>query len=316
MKRRQFLKHSAIAAGSLYLMQSPSLFGSDEDSVKPELAITIDDPNYTMSPLLAAMARNRKILENLEKHNLKAALFVCGKRVDTPQGQKLLQSWDSAGHLICNHTYSHYYYHSDEIDIPTYLEDIDCCDKMIGEYDNYTRLFRFPYLKEGDTAAKRDCAREYLRTHDYRHGYVTIDASDWYVDQRMSRRLRENKSADISRYYDFYLQHIQERAKYYSELAAQFYKKPIKHTLLIHHSLLNALFLDQLLTDLKTAGWSLIDADKAFEDPIYKREPNILPAGESIIWALAKETGKYDDILRYPGEDSQYEEQKMDSLGL
>ena len=155
-----------------------------------------------------------------------------------------------------------------------------------------------------------------LKNHNYKHGYVSIDASDWYVDQRLSKRLEADKSADRSAYYNFYLRHLLERAKYYSELAAKFYDRPIRHTLLIHHSLLNSLFLDQLLSDFKSAGWSLVDADKAFDDPIYRKEPDIIPAGESIIWALAKETGKYDDILRYPGEDSQYEKQKMDELGL
>jgi hypothetical protein len=44
--------------------------------------------------------------------------------------------------------------------------------------------------------------------------------------------------------------------------------------------------------------------------------PKIVPAGESLIWALAKETGKFDKVLRYPGEDSEYENAKMDKLGL
>ena len=51
-------------------------------------------------------------------------------------------------------------------------------------------------------------------------------------------------------------------------------------------------------------GWSVIDADKAFRDPVFQREPDIVPAGESLVWALAKETGRYEALLRYPGEDS------------
>jgi len=41
--------------------------------------------------------------------------------------------------------------------------------------------------------------------------------------------------------------------------------------------------------------------------------PDILPAGESLIWALAKETGKFEKELRYPGEDDVYESPKMDA---
>jgi hypothetical protein len=38
--------------------------------------------------------------------------------------------------------------------------------------------------------------------------------------------------------------------------------------------------------------------------------------GESLIWALAKQTGRFDHELRYPGEDDVYENPKMDALRL
>jgi peptidoglycan-N-acetylglucosamine deacetylase len=47
---------------------------------------------------------------------------------------------------------------------------------------------------------------------------------------------------------------------------------------------------------------------------MYAMEPIIMPAGDSIVWALAKERGIKG--LRYPGEDSVYEEPKLRSLGL
>jgi hypothetical protein len=66
----------------------------------------------------------------------------------------------------------------------------------------------------------------------------------------------------------------------------------------------------------KTKGWKLIDAEEAFTDPVFNSEPQVAPAGESLIWALAKETGKFESLLRYPAEDSVYEKPKMDALGL
>jgi peptidoglycan-N-acetylglucosamine deacetylase len=63
-------------------------------------------------------------------------------------------------------------------------------------------------------------------------------------------------------------------------------------------------------------GWNLSDAKWAYADPVYDRQPDILPAGESLIWSLAKETGKFEKELRYPGEDDVYESPKMDALGL
>ena len=58
----------------------------------------------------------------------------------------------------------------------------------------------------------------------------------------------------------------------------------------------------------------MIDAEVAFKDPIYKRSPKNIPVGKSLVWALAKEKG--DSSLRYPAEDSIYEKDEMDRLGL
>ena len=60
----------------------------------------------------------------------------------------------------------------------------------------------------------------------------------------------------------------------------------------------------------------MIDAEEAYKDQIFLESPENIPAGESLIWALAKESGKYDSLLRYPAEDSRYEKQQMDTLGL
>lgn len=74
------------------------------------------------------------------------------------------------------------------------------------------------------------------------------------------------------------------------------------------------MFLDDLIKMYKKKGWRVIDAEVAFKDPIYKRSPENIPAGESLVWALAKEKG--DSSLRYPAEDSIYEKEEMDLLGL
>ncbi len=64
----------------------------------------------------------------------------------------------------------------------------------------------------------------------------------------------------------------------------------------------------------KSKGWEIVSVTAAYKDPIYKEIPSY--AGESLIYALAKDSGIYHDILRYPAEDSKYEKDKMDALGL
>ena len=130
----------------------------------------------------------------------------------------------------------------------------------------------------------------------------------------MVKRLRENPNADISGFRDFYLNHIWERAQFYEKLSMEINGRHIKHTLLLHHNLAAALFIDDLIKMFKEKGWEIVSASEAYEDPIYKEIPKY--AGESLIYAQAKEAGKYENILRYPAEDSRYEKDIMDKLGL
>jgi hypothetical protein len=155
-----------------------------------------------------------------------------------------------------------------------------------------------------------------LKEHGYRVGHVTIDASDWYVDQRMRAREQREPKADPSPYRDYLISHLLDRARFYRQLALDVLGHDVRHTLLVHYSVMNAQFLPDILAAFEHAGWQWINAEHAFQDPVFLREPKTLPAGESLIWALAAETGKFKDRLRWPGEDDVYEKPKMDALGL
>jgi hypothetical protein len=86
--------------------------------------------------------------------------------------------------------------------------------------------------------------------------------------------------------------------------------------LLLHHNITSALFLPDVMAAFENAGWRWISASTAFEDPVFSRAPETLPAGESLVWSLAAEAERFGDRLRYPGEDGRYEAQRMDALRL
>jgi len=279
------------------------------------VAITMDNPNSKPSPMLSAEERDLRILSTIADNHLKVILFAQGKQIEDSQGAALLQRWNDAGHIIGNHTYSHISYNTD-ITEEQYETDVLKNEKILEPYPNFTKIFRFPFLKEGNTLSKRDGFRKFLHDHHYQNGSVTIDCSDWYINGRLEKRLAQNPNADINPYKEYYLQHIWSRAQYYDKLAFEVLGRSPNHTLLVHHNLLNALFLKDIIQMFKDKGWKIIDADIAFQDPVFRLVPNTIPAGESLIWALAKETGRYDDQLRYPGEDGYYEKDAMDKLGL
>jgi len=281
-----------------------------------EIAITMDDPKLDVLAGMPGTEINRRILTALDAAHLKAALFVTGMRIDNPDGTALLREWDSAAHLICNHSYSHRNYNAPEITYDWFAADFLKDEQLIRGYKHFTRRFRFPVLKEGDTAEKRDRFRALLREHGYGVGHVTVDASDWYIEARMRARLEKDPRADTGPYRDYYVAHMRDRARYYRQLARDVLGRDIRHAVLIHHNLLSAMYLADMIAGLRQDGWKWIDAAEAFQDPVFGREPKIVPAGESLVWALAKETGRFEDRLRYPGEDGDYEKPRMDALGL
>ena len=313
MNRRTFTKSLAFSTVALGFGGIPTLA---HRPAAPQFSITMDDFNWRNPVKLTAAERNESILNTLQSHSIKAAAFVVGRNIDSDEGKQLLSRWDKAGHLIGNHTYSHQNYNARETVVADYLQDILHAEELLKQFPRFQKYFRFPALKEGDTAAKRDAMRAFLAEHNYRVGHVTIDNSDWLVDQHLTTRLKKDPNADVKPYRDFYMEHMWARAEYYDALARRVLNRPVKHTVLVHFNLLNGLFLNDLITMLKSKGWQPIDAEEAFTDPVFSAKPNVLPAGESIVWSLAKEKGTIAKSLRYPAEDGEFENARMNKLGL
>ncbi len=285
-------------------------------SGKPKISFTFDDGSISDMPGYKLETWNQLLLDELKKNDLKAILFACGSKLSGEKGKYVMSSWDKAGHKIANHTFSHPYFNSKKITLEAFEGELLKNDSIIRSYKNFYPYFRFPFLKEGDTPEKITGFREFLKKQDYRNGYVTIDASDWYIDGRLVNKLKTDPKADLSGYKKYYIEHLYNRALFYDSLATQLTNRKISHTLLLHHNLAAALFLDDLITYFKSKGWEVRDADKAYLDPVFDNQPANVPAGESLIWAMAKQSGKFEKVLRYPGEDGEYEKTAMDKLGL
>jgi hypothetical protein len=200
------------------------------------------------------------------------------------------------------------------MDLPTFVADAERMDGLLRAIPGFTKLFRFPYLKEGDTQPRRDGFRAWMKARGYRNGAVTIDASDWYYDQRYRAWREGHPSGDASGFRDAYLAHLWDRAGYYEGLAQGLGLKGVTHTLLLHTNELNADFLPEVIGMFRGRGWRVVDARAAFRDPVFRRAPATLPAGESLLWSLARERNLPG--LRYPAEDGDYEKPRLDALGF
>lgn len=263
---------------------------------------------------MSGEVRDAAIRAALERHKIKAGGFVAGKYVDDKISPRILSAWSDDGHIIGNHSFSHPYFSGKSPD--AFMADILKCEPLLSRYSGFRKLFRFPYLAEGKTQEGRDEMRALLKQHGYANAHVTIDTSDWYIDNRLKARLKADPSAQIAAYKRFYLDHIWERANFYDGLAQSLFGHSIDHTILLHHRLTTGLFLDDMLSMFRARGWQLIDAKTAFASPVFAMEPDVVPAGQSLIWSLAKADGRFEKFLRYPGEDGDYEASKMDAANL
>src|SRR5689334_24006891 len=97
-------------ACSVFLIQSlfeqPALAQANNKS-KPKIAFTFDDGATNDIGKYKLEEWNQLLLDNLKKHHLRVILFSAGYNKENEKGKYLLSSWNDAGHLIGNHTYSH-----------------------------------------------------------------------------------------------------------------------------------------------------------------------------------------------------------------
>lgn len=256
----------------------------------PQLAFSFDDgPRLAETPLLSPSERNEALLAALREAKVKAALFVTvGNGADRPAGRALLEAWGREGHAIANHTVSHPDFGKREVSLEAFQAELLGCDEVIRSVPGYRKWFRFPYLREGSPDAKRIAFAKFLAKQGYRNGHVTLDTSDWRLDQVLRERLEKDPKADLEVFRKAYLGHLKQRADAYRALSRRLFDRDVAQVALLHHNLLNALFLKDAIAQFRAEGWEIVDPQTAYADPVYALEPKEQAAGQSLLVALAR----------------------------
>lgn len=96
--------------------------------------------------------------------------------------------------MIGNHTASHRSLAAPEVSLDGFIADVETADDALRGLSTFVPMLRFPYLKEGDTLAKRDGMRAWMKRRGYRPAPVSIDASDWYYNRIYAGHLATGES--------------------------------------------------------------------------------------------------------------------------
>jgi hypothetical protein len=200
--------------------------------------------------------------------------------------------------------------------LAAYTAEIQACDAVIRTLPGFRPWFRFTFLREGDTPEKRDGMRAFLREKGLRNASVTLDTSDWRLDSALRTVLNARPDADLEPFRKTYLAHVRQRAETYRDLSRRLFGRDIPQVLLLHHNLLNALFLDDVIAQFKAMGWSLTDPEKAYQDFVFTLEPQRPAPGQSLLLSAARSLG-----YKVPGwerlvDDGDAEIEALERAGL
>ena len=276
------------------------------------MSITVDDFTQSFATGLSLEERHANILEAFDVVGHKAAGFVTGRFVDNEWGRGVVEDWLSRGHEIGNHTWSHP--HADEMSTTEYLADIAKNKAYLSSISGTNAYFRFPYLDDGKDRSQQTALFSGIKDMGLQNAPVTIDTIDWFTNSRLEKALRNDPNADLTPYREYYVEMCVKLSNHADDVGRRLGNIGLTHLMLIHHNVLNGLFLKDVLLALKADGWFFEDAKTTLSMRGYHEVPSEPTKGRSWLTMEGKRRGVTPPP--YPVEYRGFGRKTMDALGL
>jgi peptidoglycan/xylan/chitin deacetylase (PgdA/CDA1 family) len=240
------------------------------------IAFSFDDVPRDRGAFLEPDERPRLLIEALQTAGIEQAVFFInpGRITAHDNDAADIAAYAKAGHVLANHTARHSKLSA--ISASAFLADIDAAETWLKSQPNYRPWFRFPFLDEGQKdRAKRDAVRTGLKKRGLMNGYVTVDASDWYLEDQAIAAANAGRIMDWNALRDLFVESYLESANFSDNLARRTLGRAPVQMVLLHETDLAAMFVDDLASALKADGWTIVTADEAYRDPIANMEPDV-----------------------------------------
>ena len=256
------------------------------------IALTFDDIPRNAGAFLTEDERTTRLIAGLERAGVEqAAFFVTTGNLDsTTGGAERIARYVAAGHVLANHTHSHW--HLSEVTAEQYLADIDRAAAWLAPQAANRPWMRYPFLDEGGSdQAKVAAVRAGLAARGLSNGVVTIDASDWGYDDMATQAKAAGQPIDMAALGELWVESHVQSAEFNDDLARRVLGRSPAHVMLLHEADVTALYVADLVAALRANGWSIITADEAFADPLAKMLPDVPSAQGTITEMVAWERG-------------------------
>jgi peptidoglycan/xylan/chitin deacetylase (PgdA/CDA1 family) len=259
-----------------------------------KIALTFDDlPGLGPSGYWRPREISRTILRTLADHNIKAAGFVVGEKIDDNLSNfVVIEDWAAQGHILGNQT------HADvdlnELSADEFLEHLNdgqnYLRRLSRAFEFDYRYLRFPFLHQGNTERNKNKVVKALYKSDYKIAHVTVKTSDYRFNQFYVER--EGDSDKLSQLKILYLDHITQALDYAESQSEAVFGRNINHILWLRSGLATAQFLEDLIADLRDRGYQFISFPEALSDPAFQTEETYVgPLGLSFIDRVAASRG-------------------------
>lgn len=292
-----------IATISLLLLSAYSAIAQTQ-----EVAITVDDlPSHgALPPGMSRVDVATGILKTLKDHQApKVYGFVNAKKLEQhPEDMEVLRLWRAAGYPLGNHTYAHL--SLNESSAEEFEQNVAANEAVLRTLMDHKdwHWFRYPFLWEGDTLAKRHAVREYLRDNKYRIAQVTIDFEDYLWNGPYARCLEKKDERAIDWLKSSYMSTAAEYITLSREMARLVYGRDIRHVLLIHIGGFETVMLPRLLDSLKERGFKFVTLPEAEKDPAYESDPDMaLKEGGTLLDQMMEAKQ-----IKFPANSKPYEQ--------
>jgi peptidoglycan-N-acetylglucosamine deacetylase len=276
----------AVAGASVGQAQTPAQ--------AKRIALSFDDVPRGRGAFFTPDERTARLITGLRRAGVRqAAFYVVPGQIgvdDGVGGAERIQAYVAAGHVIADHSFTHR--HLNAMSAADYLADVDKAEAWLKGREGRRPWFRYPFLDEGgDDAAKRDAVRTALKARGLRNGYATVDGSDWNMETLTVQAVKSGKKIDMSALRDLYVETMVQAADFADRLSIKTWGRRPAQVIVLHETDLAALFVEDLVRALRTDGWTIVTADEAYGDPIFRLAPDVPSANGTLVELAAWEKG-------------------------
>lgn len=263
-----------------------------------QLAITFDDSPRAANGYLSGPERANMLVKKLAKHNVAPVTFFSVSKFLNKEGAQRLKTYSDAGHFIANHSHDHSDFN--QLSLAQYIDNFMQADRQLAQFSTFSKMYRFPYLREGNTQEKRDGMRAALTKHGYQNAYITLNNYDWFIENLFQAAIKNGHKINFTLMSKYYVDTLIQSIEYYDALAVKHLNRSPKHVLLLHEMDISALFIGELVEELRRRNWEIITPEQAYTDDISQMLTNrVLKYNPGRIGEIALEKGQKQQLWHH-----------------